>query len=50
VVSLEPAGRALLADVRGAIRALEERLLADLDPADRDPFVRALRRLAPGSR
>jgi DNA-binding MarR family transcriptional regulator len=48
VVSLEPAGRALLADVRGAIRALEERLLADLDPADRDPFVRALRRLAPG--
>lgn len=45
VVTLEPPGRAVLGECRSAIRELEERLLEDLDPADREPFVRALRHL-----
>ena len=46
VVTLTASGRTLLADCRAAIRALEDRLLDDVDPDDREPFVRALRRLA----
>lgn len=48
VVTLTASGRSVLTGCRDAIRALEVRLLADVDPDDREPFVRALRRLAPG--
>ena len=48
VVTLTASGRSVLTGCRDAIRALEVRLLADVDAADREPFVRALRRLAPG--
>jgi DNA-binding MarR family transcriptional regulator len=48
VVTLGPSGRGVLTQCRAAIRALEVRLLADVDTDDREPFVRALRRLAPG--
>lgn len=48
VVTLTASGRSLLSGCRDAIRALEVRLLADVDPDDREPFVRALGRLAPG--
>jgi DNA-binding MarR family transcriptional regulator len=48
VVTLSPSGRSVLAQCRSAIRALEARLLAEVDADDREPFVRALRRLAPG--
>jgi MarR family transcriptional regulator, organic hydroperoxide resistance regulator len=47
VVALTGAGRSLLAQVRSAIRALEDRLLEPVPPDDRDAFVRTLQRLAP---
>jgi DNA-binding MarR family transcriptional regulator len=47
VVSLTGAGREVLRDCRGAIRAMEADLLADVPEADRAPFLRALGRLAP---
>jgi DNA-binding MarR family transcriptional regulator len=46
VVELTSDGRAVLDACRAAIRALETRLLEDLDVGDRAPFVRALQRLA----
>lgn len=46
VVALTGSGEAVLRDCRAAIRTLEDRLLADVDPPDREAFVRALRRLA----
>ncbi len=46
VVTLSASGRSVLSACRAAIRALEVRLLDDLDTADREPFVRALERLA----
>ena len=49
LLRLTPAGRRLHAEVRAAIRAGEELLLADLTAADRRVFLRVLRRLDPGS-
>jgi DNA-binding MarR family transcriptional regulator len=46
VVTLSASGRSVLSACRAAIRALEVQLLDDLDTADREPFVRALERLA----
>ena len=46
VVTLTTDGRAVLRECRAAIRTLESRLLSDLDADDREPFVRALQRLA----
>ncbi|MCD2194935.1 MarR family winged helix-turn-helix transcriptional regulator [Actinomycetospora endophytica] len=46
VVTLTPDGSTLLLECRSAIRDLESRLLSGLDAADREPFVRALQRLA----
>ncbi len=47
VVSLTPAGRAVLDRTRSAIRAMETDLLADVPEPDRAAFVRALGHLAP---
>jgi DNA-binding MarR family transcriptional regulator len=48
VVTLSTSGRTVLTGCRAAIRALEVQLLGDLDSGDREPFVRALQRLASG--
>ena len=45
LLDLTPAGRSLHAKVRQAIRREEERLLAELDPANRDAFLRTLEAL-----
>jgi DNA-binding MarR family transcriptional regulator len=47
VVSITAAGREVLGACRGAIRAMEADLLADVPPADRAAFVRTLEQLAP---
>jgi DNA-binding MarR family transcriptional regulator len=47
VVSITGAGREVLGACRGAIRAMEADLLADVPPADRAAFVRTLEQLAP---
>jgi DNA-binding MarR family transcriptional regulator len=47
VVSITGAGREVLAACRGAIRAMEADLLADVPAADRAAFVRTLEQLAP---
>jgi DNA-binding MarR family transcriptional regulator len=49
LLRLTPAGRRLHAEVRAAIRAGEERLLADLTAADRRVFLKVLQRLDPAS-
>ena len=46
IVSLTPAGARVLRSCRDAIAAMETELLADLDPADRVAFERALTALA----
>ena len=46
IVSLTPAGSRVLRGCRDAIGAMETELLADLDPADRAAFERALIALA----
>lgn len=46
IVSLTPAGSRVLRSCRDAIGAMETELLADLDPADRAAFERALTALA----
>jgi DNA-binding MarR family transcriptional regulator len=46
IVSLTPAGSRVLRGCRDAIEAMETELLADLDPADRAAFERALIALA----
>ncbi|SDJ79818.1 DNA-binding transcriptional regulator, MarR family [Nocardioides sp. YR527] len=46
IVSLTPAGSRTLRGCREAIRVMESELLADLDPADRAAFERALTALA----
>ena len=46
VVTLTTDGATVLVECRTAIRDLETRLLSGLDPDDREPFVRALQRLA----
>ncbi|MER6974883.1 MarR family transcriptional regulator [Nocardioides sp. NPDC000445] len=46
IVSLTPAGSRVLRSCRDAIAAMETELLADLDPADRVGFERALTALA----
>ena len=46
IVSLTPAGSRVLRRCRDAIGAMETELLADLDPADRAAFERALTTLA----
>jgi DNA-binding MarR family transcriptional regulator len=46
VVSLTGAGRQVLGECRGAIRAMEDDLLAGVPPADRAAFVRTLEQLA----
>lgn len=45
IVALTQDGRALLAACRADIRALEDRLLADLLPAERATFITTLERL-----
>lgn len=47
IVSLTGPGRARLDRTRGAIRAMEDDLLAGVSTADREVFVRVLQRLAP---
>jgi DNA-binding MarR family transcriptional regulator len=47
VVSLTGDGRQVLGECRGAIRAMEDDLLAGVPPADRAAFVRTLEQLAP---
>src|SRR3954447_11851097 len=47
VVSITGAGREVLGACRGAIRAMEADLLADVPPADRAAFVRTLEQLVP---
>jgi DNA-binding MarR family transcriptional regulator len=49
LLRLTPAGRRLHAEVRAAIRAGEERLLAELTAADRRVFLKVLRRLDPAA-
>ena len=49
LLRLTAAGRRLHAEVRAAIRAGEERLLADLTAADRRVFLKVLQRLDPAS-
>ena len=49
LLRLTPAGRRLHAEVRAAIRAGEERLLADLTAADRRVFLKVLQRLDPAT-
>ncbi|MET0492880.1 MAG: MarR family transcriptional regulator [Actinoplanes sp.] len=49
LLRLTPAGRRLHAEVRAAIRAGEERLLAELTAADRRVFLKVLQRLDPAS-
>lgn len=46
IVSLTDAGSQVLRSCRAAIGAMETELLADLDPADRNAFERALTALA----
>jgi MarR family transcriptional regulator, organic hydroperoxide resistance regulator len=47
VVSITAAGREVLGACRGAIRAMEAELLADVPDADRAAFRRTLEQLAP---
>jgi DNA-binding MarR family transcriptional regulator len=49
LLRLTPEGRRVHTAVRRAIRAEEERLLAELPPADRRTFLRALQHLDPGT-
>nr|WP_206444198.1 MarR family transcriptional regulator [Nocardioides sp. KC13] len=50
IVSLTPAGSRVLRRCREAIEAMEAELLADLDPADRAAFQRALTALVENDR
>ena len=50
IVSLTPAGSRVLRKCRDAIEAMETELLADLHPADRAAFERALTALADSER
>ena len=45
VVTLTDDGRSLVGRCRAEIRAMEARLLAEVDPAEADAFVRVLRAL-----
>ncbi|WBQ03528.1 MarR family winged helix-turn-helix transcriptional regulator [Kribbella sp. CA-293567] len=47
-VRLTPAGESRLAEVRAAVHAMEDELLAELSPADRRSLIRMLTDLADG--